>query len=236
MVTQLLFGELFEVLAFKEKWACIKTSYDDYECWIDIKQYQPLHDEVYSALLYAKTAIVSDLIHVIQSEADRNIFPIVAGSSLPNFKNKEARISQIAYTYEGEFELEPKPSAPKIIEYAYQFLNTPYLWGGRSPMGIDCSGFTQVVHKIGGIKLKRDAWQQAEKGNPVSFIEEAKEADLAFFDNKDGRITHVGIVLKGNKIIHASGKVRIDTLDHQGIFNNETQQYTHKLRIIKRFI
>ncbi|MNL48577.1 Gamma-D-glutamyl-L-lysine endopeptidase [compost metagenome] len=116
------------------------------------------------------------------------------------------------------------------------FLNAPYLWGGRSILGIDCSGFTQVCYKILGIKLKRDAYQQADQGELVSFINEGKLGDLAFFDNAEGRITHVGILINSHQIIHASGRVRIDSIDHQGIFNEETQQYSHKLRIIKRIL
>ena len=116
------------------------------------------------------------------------------------------------------------------------FLNAPYLWGGRSPFGIDCSGFTQIIYKSIGFKLPRDAYQQATIGQTLSFIEESESGDLAFFDNEEGKIIHVGIMLSDNKIIHASGKVRIDSIDHQGIFNAETNRYSHKLRIIKRII
>jgi cell wall-associated NlpC family hydrolase len=116
------------------------------------------------------------------------------------------------------------------------FLNAPYLWGGKTPFGIDCSGFTQTVYKLNGIKLLRDAYQQAEQGETLSFVEEAEAGDLAFFDNEEGRIVHVGIVLDNNKIIHASGKVRIDGFDHHGIFNNEKRDYSHKLRLLKRIV
>ena len=116
------------------------------------------------------------------------------------------------------------------------FLNVPYLWGGKSPFGIDCSGFTQTVYKLCGYSLLRDAKQQATQGEVLSFIEESEPGDLAFFDNEEGNITHVGILLDGNRIIHASGKVRIDKLDHQGIFNLEKNDYTHRLRLISKII
>ena len=115
------------------------------------------------------------------------------------------------------------------------YLNTPYLWGGRSVFGIDCSGFTQMVFRQFGIRIKRDAWQQAEQGQLLGFIQEARAGDLAFFDNVEGRITHVGIMLDNGRIIHASGRVRVDPVDTQGIFNKELNMYTHKLRIVKRF-
>ena len=116
------------------------------------------------------------------------------------------------------------------------YLNAPYLWGGKTPFGIDCSGFTQMVYKLNGYKIHRDASQQALEGEPLSFIEESEVGDLAFFDNDEGNIIHVGIIMENNYIIHASGKVRIDRLDHLGIYNPELKKHTHKLRVIKKII
>ena len=124
----------------------------------------------------------------------------------------------------------------EIIQKAFIFLNTPFLWGGKTPFGIDCSGFTQMVYKLCGYQLLRDAKKQATQGEVLSFIEESEPGDLAFFDNENGEIIHVGIILKEYHIIHAFGKVRIDTLDHSGIFNAELQKHTHKLRVIKKMI
>jgi cell wall-associated NlpC family hydrolase len=123
-----------------------------------------------------------------------------------------------------------------LIDTAFLYLNSPYLWGGRTPFGIDCSGYSQIVYRMCGVDLPRDASQQAEVGDRLSFIEEATPGDLAFFDNNEGRITHVGILLGDNKIIHASGKVRVDRIDHQGIFNDEMHDYSHHLRLITRVI
>jgi hypothetical protein len=127
-------------------------------------------------------------------------------------------------------------TAEDVVTNALFFQNVPYLWGGRNLFGLDCSGFVQIVYKLNGIQLKRDAWQQAEQGTDVNFLPQVKAGDVAFFDNEEGRITHVGIMLNANEIIHASGKVRIDPIDDQGIYNVELGKYTHHLRIIKRFI
>ena len=123
-----------------------------------------------------------------------------------------------------------------MAQTAFMYLNAPYLWGGKSPFGIDCSGFTQMVYKLNGYSLLRDASQQATQGVPLSFIEESEAGDLAFFDNEEGKIIHVGLIMDDNYIIHASGKVRIDRLDHLGIYNAELNKHTHKLRVIKKII
>ena len=247
MVTQLLFGEHFEVLEEKKSWTLIRIAYDDYECWIDTKQFLPLSNE--KGLSDPTTAVTTDLLQLAENESGEMI-PLVLGSSLPNYKNNSFSLGKEKYSYEGSvsFPFSKKKVSPEggDLEGASKwYLNVPYLWGGRSPFGLDCSGFTQMVFKLNGIKLKRDAWQQAEQGKAISFLEEAQTGDLAFFDNEDGKIVHVGIVLpplsprRGAggeaKIIHASGKVRIDKLDHQGIYNAELKKYTHRLRVVKRF-
>ena len=124
----------------------------------------------------------------------------------------------------------------KISQTANLFLNVPYLWSGRSFFGIDCSGLTQLVYKVCGLSLPREAHQQAEQGRVLDFIEESQPGDLAFFENGEGKISHVGVMLDNQKIIHAYGKVRIDTLDSSGIFNQELNRHTHKLRFVKSFL
>lgn len=142
------------------------------------------------------------------------------------------------FSFEGHSKCpdQSKATGKSIVENAYMYLNAPYLWGGRSPFGIDCSGLSQMAFRLSGINIKRDAWMQAESGENVHLLDESQEGDLAFFDNEEGRITHVGIMVSKNRIIHASGQVRIDAIDHQGIFNLDTKKYSHRLRLLKRII
>ncbi len=237
MVTQLLFGDFFEVLETQGNWCRIKITYDDYECWVDKKQFLKIEQPTFDILNTTEQFYCNELVQIITDNKTKYLFPITIGSSLPNFSSKECTIENQSYSYEGA-NITGKLPFEKIgiIETAMQFLNAPYLWGGKTPFGIDCSGFTQTVYKLHGIKLLRDAYQQAEQGETLSFVEEAEAGDLAFFDNDEGRIVHVGIVLDNNKIIHASGKVRIDGFDHQGIFNNDKKDYSHRLRLLKRIV
>jgi cell wall-associated NlpC family hydrolase len=159
--------------------------------------------------------------------------PIPLGSAL-TFLNFE-KINVNNFIFEG-LKVTGQKAKSELIKTAFLYLNAPYLWGGKTPFGIDCSGFTQMVYKLNGYKLFRDASQQATQGEALSFIEESEPGDLAFFDNEEGKIIHVGIIMNDNYIIHASGKVRIDRLDHLGIYNAETNRHTHKLRVIKKIL
>jgi len=227
MVSQVLYGEHFKVLEKRKKWSRIRLAFDTYEGWIDNKQYIEITEEVYDDFDAKPMDIAADLIDFVSCDGNQ-LTPIVLGSSL-------GALDFFKHHFEGNRIIEKQPKS-KLIETAYLFLNAPYLWGGKTNFGIDCSGFTQIVYKINGYKLLRDASLQATQGEALSFIEESEPGDLAFFDNEEGAITHVGIIMKDNYIIHAHGKVRVDRLDHTGIFNNERRLYTHKLRVIKRVI
>jgi cell wall-associated NlpC family hydrolase len=236
MVTQLLFGDVFTVLEETEKWALIKMAYDDYECWVDKKQYEKISQQDFNEISTSPQAISADAISVITNSVNNQVMPLVGGSVLPFLKEGFCKVGNTTYVYDGPSHTLIHPHRSTIIENALQYLNSPYLWGGRSPFGIDCSGYSQIVYKLSGIKILRDASQQATQGTVLSFVEEAQPGDLAFFDNEDGRIVHVGIILSEGQIIHASGKVRIDTIDHNGIYNHEIQKYTHRLRVLKSYL
>jgi len=232
MVSQLLFGDTFKITESTPKWTKIVTAFDEYEGWIDTKQFQKITENQYLILEKSETILNGELIDFISYETNQ-LMPIPLGSSLTFLDNNEINTSN--YQFEGQKECGIK-SKDNILKTAYLYLNTPYLWGGKTPFGIDCSGFTQMVYKLNGYKLSRDASQQAIQGDALSFIEESEPGDLAFFDNDEGNIIHVGIMMENNYIIHASGKVRIDRIDHLGIYNVDTGRHTHKLRVIKKVI
>lgn len=236
ITTQLLFGDHVEVLEKTEPWYRIRNAYDAYEGWMDFKQLAGITEEEYVHGCSSQYLVPAEVNNQAIA-ADGTSYYLAASSNLPGYADGYCQLGQQQFklTFDPHHSVVTDPAAT-ITRLAMTFLNAPYLWGGRTLFGIDCSGFTQAVFKLAGIPLKRDAAQQAEQGQVVNFLPEVKAGDLAFFDNAEGRIIHVGIMLHHNEIIHASGRVRIDPIDDQGIFNTELGRYSHRLRIIKRFI
>jgi len=234
MISQILFGESFEVIEQKDNWLKVKLTFDGYEGWIDKKQQITLSKENYGLLLKQNPTIISDLVNVVTSNTN-DMLTLTLGAELPLFSNNKTHLENFEYHFDGAIQNSILEKS-NLIKNAFMYLNAPYLWGGKTPFGIDCSGFTQMVYKLNGYKLLRDASQQATQGVVLSFIEESTPGDLAFFDNNDGDIIHVGIILANHHIIHAHGKVRIDKLDHSGIYNVNTKRHTHNLRVIKKII
>lgn len=227
MVTQLLYGDIFKIIDQRKHWYKIRLDFDKYEGWLDKKQGFLISEENYAQLGQQNLLFNNDLIEFV-SDTNNLITAIPLGSVLNG-------LELLQHKFDGHMisKLQPKSN---LINTALIYLNAPYLWGGKTPMGIDCSGFTQMVYKINGYQILRDASQQATQGEALSFIEESEAGDLAFFDNEEGKITHVGIIMNDNYVIHAHGKVRIDRIDHTGIFNTDLKIYTHKLRVIKKLI
>ena len=215
IVSQLLYGESADIIEVKDNWTKILTHYDNYEAWMDTKQITPVSDEFVAS---RKRNLVKEPFQSTMTESGKVLLSM--GSEV---------------NFETTAPTRGRDLSESIVNCAKEFLNVPYLWGGKSFFGIDCSGFTQIIYKIHGIKIPRDTYQQAELGEVLTFIEEAKPGDLAFFENKEGRIHHVGIILADQKIIHAHGKVRIDSLDSTGIFNKDQNKHTHKLRFIRSY-
>ena len=228
LVSQLLFGETFEILEHTGNWVRIVTTLDGYQGWISVLQYVPI--DAYQLMTGTPPLVTTAVVTEVTKLADQSKLYLPFGSSLPFFENGQCFIGNDV------FKVNLNQQAGNLTDIARSFLNAPYLWGGRTHFGIDCSGYTQALMRTKGIKLMRDAWQQAGQGSAVDFLQEAQPGDLAFFDNAEGRIIHVGVILGNDHIIHASGKVKIDRIDNQGIYSTELNKYTHKLRIVKRFL
>jgi hypothetical protein len=231
MVNQLLFGETMQVLEVKEEWLRVRSLYDDYEGWVTDHLVTDINKD--TALLstrYFSTGLVNPV------TLHDQLIQVPFGSSLTGFDEETRLLWDDRYKYQGSYWDSTRSfNLDMLRNTALPWLNAPYLWGGKTFMGVDCSGFVQTIYKILGIRLKRDAWQQEEQGEKVDGPAAMKEGDLAFFCNEKGRVTHVGIVLEGERIIHASGKVRIDHLDASGILNRENGKRTHSLHSIKRY-
>lgn len=238
MVSQVLFGESFEILDVKDSWVLVRLAYDQYEGWLDDKQFVRISDVFFESLKMKKQYVADLSSHSFCLKLGKDeMVNILPGSTIPLLDDTKFSINEQQYLFVGESSLPDASSFhAKLEETAQFYLNAPYLWGGRSLFGIDCSGFSQLVYKHLGVRLNRDASQQVTEGKTVDFLQEAKSGDLAFFDNEDGKVTHVGIILDDFEIIHASGRVKIDRIDEQGIFCSDSQKYSHKLRIIKRIV
>lgn len=230
-VSQLLFGEGFTVLEKENDWLKIKTESDSYKGYLQATQSVLVDRDIYEKHLIKTVLLTQEAVTNISKKTDHSLLYVPAGSRISGLENNEFILGSIEFQLHNQ--LQPKING--LIDFAKTYLNTPYLWGGRTHFGIDCSGFAQAVYRSQNIQLKRDAWQQAEQGQIVDFLQEALPGDLAFFDNEAGRIVHVGIMLNNEQIIHASGSVKIDRIDDQGIYSAEQKKYTHQLRIIKRF-
>jgi len=231
MLSQILFGEKYTIVDESGSWVKIETTFDDFQGWIDLDHLQCSVDDGISAGHVLNRAL---LCH----KNDKTRMVLEAGCEIlnPDFSSKLFTAGKNVYTVAQEFSMSFISTSDSLPDIAMKFINSPYIWGGRVPSGIDCSGLTQLAYKIFTIPLARTAADQASEGIMIDFIDQAIPGDLAFFDNSRGKISHVGMIISEGLIIHASGRVRIDPIDHQGIFRHEINAYSHNLRAIRRIL
>ncbi|MRI00276.1 hydrolase Nlp/P60 [Kriegella sp. EG-1] len=230
MITQLIYGEHYKILEQRKHWSKVRLAFDRMEGWLQNIQIKEIEKEYYDILDKDKNpSHASQLVSYMEGK-NSHFIPILLGSTIP-------KINILGHTLEGEIiDTTTNHGKANLVNTALYYLNSPSLSGGRTPFGIDNAGFSQIVYKMNGIALKRTSDQQALQGDSLSFIEESEPGDLAFFDDSDGKINHVGIIMRDNYVIHVNGKVKIDRIDHTGIFDNELRNYTHKLRVIKKIV
>ena len=247
--TQILFGETFDVLEEKDRWNRVKLHLDGQEGWVDAKmvtKMSPAEYKSYHEAYIGSSAIVAMPMAYAVSENNGQTIPLTAGTRLAKYQVTKDEAQKIFF---GRFEvlgvgfrIDPGMVIAKSLDLNEQnllqavrfFLNIPYLWGGKNAMGMDCSGFTQVVMSLFGKELKRNASEQATQGRKISDLKHVKAGDLVFFDHEDGKISHVGIAIDSERVIHCSGRVKVEKLDFNGIFNAETGSYSHHLVAIRR--
>lgn len=236
MVTQILFGETFSILEERGNWVLIHMHFDGYEGWIDRKQALKITDENLAHINHKSKHVIADRTGLCRCKNDDSELLLSKGSQVIVTEKGTFHIGKKTYITASHIKAIPKRfMASRVAATAMDYINVPYLWGGRSMMGVDCSGLVQVVYHMCGLDLPRNASQQATLGIALDFVDEARPGDLAFFDTPFGDIVHVGIMIGSGKILHASGQVKIDLIDHNGIFSREQSTYSHSLRIIKRF-
>lgn len=241
--TQMLFGELCQIINHKSeitnpKWTHVRLEADAQEGWVDAKMVTPMADEEYKVYSEAlkKAAIVAFPMTYAVSENNGQTIPLTAGTRLTNYQNGRFEVLGVGFRIDPSMVIsEPRElNQENLLQTIRFFLNVPYLWGGKNALGMDCSGFTQTVMSLFGKHLLRNASEQATQGEPVASLDRAQAGDLAFFDHEDGKISHVGIVIDSERIIHCSGRVKVEKLDAKGIFNAESGDYSHHLTKIRR--
>ena len=237
--TQMLFGELCPILEQKSRWNRIKLMSDGQEGWVDAKMTTPMSDDeykTYSEALTSSAKVIFPMTYAV-SENNGQTIPLTAGTQLAQYKEGRFEVLGVGFRIDPSMVcVQPlEMNQENLLQVVRFFLNVPYLWGGKNAMGMDCSGFTQTIMGLFGKNLLRNASEQVQQGEMVDSLKEAKAGDLVFFDHEDGKISHVGIVIDPERVIHCSGRVKVEKLDETGIFSAEQGEYSHHLVVIRRY-
>jgi cell wall-associated NlpC family hydrolase len=235
MTSQLLLGEPVTIVEAGKKYSRIRCSDDDFEGFVRNDQLIAADERTFR-LQRDNPAFALDLWSTILG--DQAGLPITFGARLPEFDGMRLMHGGQQFNYSGQAALSEdlRSEAELLIRFARRWLYAPMLHGGRTPTGVDPAGLVQLVARLINIKLPRTAEAMSHHGRMVDFVIQAQPADLAFFDNRKGQIEHVGLLLPDSQILHVNDRVRIDSIDHYGIFNYELGKYTHRLRIVKRLL
>lgn len=251
--TQMLFGELCEVIEHSdvsiqhsERWRYIRLESDGQEGWVDAKMISPMTDDEYAAYkptLEHAAMVAMPMAYAVSTNNGQTI-PLTAGTRLPKYADGQFEVLGVRFRIDPSMVITAplELNEQNLLQAVRFFLNVPYLWGGKNAMGMDCSGFSQVVMSLFGKQLLRNASEQATQGKAVARLADAKAGDLAFFDHHEegvehpAKITHVGIVIDPTRIVHCSGRVKVEKLDETGIYNIEQGGYSHRLASIRSFV
>jgi hypothetical protein len=244
--TQILFGETFDILEKVPRWNRVKLHLDNQEGWVDTKMICPMTAKEYRTYhaAYKEAAYVLFPVAYVVSENNGQTIPLTAGTRLTHYRDGHFEVLGVRFRIDpGMVAAEPLELTEQNLQQVVRFfLNTPYLWGGKNAMGMDCSGFTQTIMSLFGHSLRRNAGEQVTQGKRIQSLKNAHAGDLVFFDHEDGRISHVGIILQSAiinqqpaiTVVHCSGRVKVEKLDETGIFSIEQSGYTHHLVAIRR--
>lgn len=233
--SQLLFGEPVDVLETDQNFARVRCCDDAFEGFVRADQLLTIDERTFR-LQRDKPAYCLDLFNTVMGE--RAGMPITFGARLPEFDGMRLRVGNRHFGFSGQAALaeDLTTNAEILIRFARRWLYVPALRGGRTPMGVDASALVQLLCRLIHVKLPRTAGPMSGHGRVVDFVVQAQAGDLAFFDSRRGEINHVGILLPDSRILHVGDRVRIDAVDHYGIFSRELGRYTHRLRIVKRHL
>lgn len=232
LASELLFGEHFEILDKQGVFAKVRMAYDAYEGWVDLRQTAPIDIDEFNRLNAAIPAVSLDAVAATRIDGDQVM--VLRGSSLPFFDKGKCVVGGRKFSFAGNVRISNQPmTSEELLDVARSYLNTPYRWGGRTPFGIDCASFVQIVFKAFNIHLPRETFQQKQQGKKIGSITDAEIGDLAFFTSISEGLPHVGLLL-GDSVIHACGTVRVDAVDKTGLFDRRIEKYTYHLTDIRR--